>query len=1155
MAPRTVQLLALLLPLTAMSASNDAAPVVEDAPASAEERAAFNETVDRYTDRLRDFNTEARYIADSWEAQERSRLADSYAGTLSELEARKLELRDGSMKRFEDFLAKYPGSEYTPHVMFRLGEIYFEVAEEAYLEQRKTYDQKLAEIGALPPEQAATAVVPDEPLKDYERSVALYQRIVRDYPSYQYADGAYYMLGYCMARDIAKQYDALTSRDMYASLVEKFPESQFAPSANMQLGEYYFNENQMDQAIVYYQKVVDEGKDAKLYDRGLYKLAWSYYKKAKTEDEYSQALGLFANLLDWSEQNLKDTGRESPVAPEAIQYMAISFSDMADRRAAGWVEGLGPRPSPVTEATSFFSKLGEREYEIKIYKRLADVLTQQSRFDEAIATLKLVQDRWPEDEDNPSFQRQIAQLNMNLTPPNPDGARQALLELSERYNDTSTWAAANRNNPEALDSARDYIEESLAIVATNYHQTADAAAAAKDSKEAAAILKLAANDPASVKTAITSTYRKAGELYQEYLNKFPFADDYYEIQSYLATVLVNTDQLPQAEKVFEQLLKAGDVAYRDASLWQLMQVRRQLLIAKYGAAETRPEAAVEEKRVTLPSGKERVIYQLDEDHKKFIEVCDALVAAEFTDKDYKQALDEFRPALAYLPAQILYNYGHYDEARPRFEKVIATWQERDEAAFSARLMVDSYADEEDLVRVRLYAGKYAAMALGPQKPGGPENGVFKSQQEGAAFKLAEGLIATDRKAAAEAFVAFMAEFPRSQYIKDAHYNAANSYDIIGRVDEANRLFEEYVNKYPKDERSAQLFYRIAFNYSSVLELDKAIRYYETLVTNFPDFPDASGALYNAGFLRIGQGDHEGAAKNFERYATRFSTQKDAETTMFLAGDQWEKVGDAQAASFYQRYVKAYPSENPDHVMEAYNRLAKLAEKSGNAKAIDKAYSDLASAYARLAPTGKIGSAGRHYAAAAEYRKIEAELAAFKVYKFSNNEEKNTKLVLEEKKAALEAFINHCLSLISTYQDFDYSSAALLAQGEAYYAYADMIYKFPCPAQFNEEQCGFFAEQLDTVRLPVEEKGHNRLVATLELSQQEKRWSEYQVGALEMLNERDPQTYAKDKAEIRGVGDSNLVPTAGPLALPKPEQPAPPPADGTVPPATPPGGQP
>ena len=57
-----------------------------------------------------------------------------------------------------------------------------------------------------------------------------------------------------------------------------------------------------------------------------------------------------------------------------------------------------------------------------------------------------------------------------------------------------------------------------------------------------------------------------------------------------------------------------------------------------------------------------------------------------------------------------------------------------------------------------------------------------------------------------------------------------------------------------------------------------------------------------------------AAKNFERYATRFSTQKDAETTMFLAGDQWEKVGDAQAASFYQRYVKAYPSENPDHVM-------------------------------------------------------------------------------------------------------------------------------------------------------------------------------------------------------------------------------------------------
>jgi hypothetical protein len=48
----------------------------------------------------------------------------------------------------------------------------------------------------------------------------------------------------------------------------------------------------------------------------------------------------------------------------------------------------------------------------------------------------------------------------------------------------------------------------------------------------------------------------------------------------------------------------------------------------------------------------------------------------------------------------------------------------------------------------------------------------------------------------------MKAYPNSKYIKDAHYNAANSLEIIGRVDEANALFESYVQKWPKDERLA-----------------------------------------------------------------------------------------------------------------------------------------------------------------------------------------------------------------------------------------------------------------------------------------------------------------------------------------------------------------
>ena len=123
-------------------------------------------------------------------------------------------------------------------------------------------------------------------------------------------------------------------------------------------------------------------------------------------------------------------------------------------------------------------------------------------------------------------------------------------------------------------------------------------------------------------------------------------------------------------------------------------------------------------------------------------------------------------------------------------------------------------------------------------------------------------------------------------------------------------------------------------------------------------------------------------------------------------------------------------------------------------------------------------------------------------------------------------ITKTLAIISTYQDFEYSSGALFVQAEAYYTIADVVYNVPCPANFNEEMCDILREELDKTRLPAEDKGKERLKAILELSNQEKRWSDWQGKALQMLSERDPQTYAPDRMEIRGVGDSHIVPTSG-----------------------------
>jgi outer membrane protein assembly factor BamD (BamD/ComL family) len=207
-----------------------------------------------------------------------------YDEQIAELSKSSAQVRKDAVEHFEAFLAKYPHSAYAPHVMFRLGDLYYDEAEEIWYAK----DQEL---------QKAMEASPDAdlplPQKDYTKSIALYERIIAEYPKYEYIDGCYYMLGYTHSELNSMQLNEDVGKDWFLKLVNEYPQSEFAADANMRLGEYYFDHNDLVSAIAHYQKVVDQGEGGRLYDRGLYKLAWSYYKKS----DYTSARDGAARLL------------------------------------------------------------------------------------------------------------------------------------------------------------------------------------------------------------------------------------------------------------------------------------------------------------------------------------------------------------------------------------------------------------------------------------------------------------------------------------------------------------------------------------------------------------------------------------------------------------------------------------------------------------------------------------------------------------------------------------------------------------------------------------------------------------------------------------------------------------------------------------------
>lgn len=1109
-----------------------------------EQVASYEETRDRYVTRLGEFRTDAQDFIDLVEQQKRRQIVDGYGRMIASLRDEEEALRTLAKARFEDFLLKYPSSEASPHVMFRLAELYYEDSENNFLVADANYNDRLIEYDEMLQELMASSdpaafdTLPDPPepaLKDYSKSLSLYNRIVDGYPRYDNIDGVHYMLGYCLTEENALYPDAPKGLASMQTLVDSFPNSEFVNDGSMRLGEYYFNEaNDLEQAIVHYQRIVDSGEDARYYDKGLYKLAWSHYRLASIErlEEYDTAMLLFVQLLDYSDRLMLSTGVQSAMKPEAIDYAAISFADMGDHH----------KIPPLQVAEEFFQGVGERDYEQDIYIKLADVLTRQARYDEAIGAYEYLQTRWPDNPENPEFQFKVAQLYMSLPVPDPVASADAERLLAERYNDSTEWWSANRANPDALAVARGYTERSTANVAKDMH--------------------LAAQE-----TGDPKQFSDAADKYREYLLRFPFADDYYEMEWYLADALFNAKRFEDAEKEFLQLLKTDAHPYGDGSLFKLMQTRRQQLVDKYGEVKARPDNALVERVDKTDYGAEIQVYMITDDHKSFIEIADQIVETPFTDPTYIGPRKENLSALHYLPAQIFFEFGHYDDALERFNEMVELYPNSKESAFAGGLILRIWQERNDLAMVnsetKRLQGVFEASAVAQAEDSEMMEMLSQWQdlEEGTAFKLANQLAkAGKREDAADAFRRFCEDYPKSVHYKDAFFNWANNLELVGRVDESITLFEQFINEFPKDDRSKGFYFRIAGNYAQILELETAIGYYDRLVKNFPKDDNAPAAVYNAAFLRIGVGDHQGAARGLERYATGWPDNEDAEKAFFLAGNEWEQVGERQALDFYRRYLRQYGGQDVNHTLTAQYKIIKLLEGMGQARNAEREWVEIEKMFVEFVEAGEeIAGPGRNAAAEGSFPALWEQYEAFRDVTFTGDQEKDAPMLINEKPEQLKALADACLEFIKKYQDFTYSSAALYVQAAAHFDYAQMLFDAPPPKGFNQEMIDIYVGELDKLRVPVEEKGKALATRLLQQAEKDERWSEWQSKTIDLLNQRFPKEFPAEKIEARYQTEPQVmrgldvidIDVGGPEPEPEPEPaPTPAPAPATPEPATP-----
>ncbi len=1069
---------------------------------------AFAIAIERYAEEAGNFREEAQELIKKEFGAKRGFLAENYEQAVGGLEVLERNEREDAIAKFEEFIARYPDDPtFGPDAMFRLAELYYEKANDDHAAQLVEYQEEA---------RRATAEgrdAPAEPVKSYAPSIALYQRLITQFPDYRFTHGVYYLLAYCLGE--MGQGDE--SRVAYQTLIQRFPASPFIPEAWVRLGDWYFDAVEADSlsnAAVAFSRIY-AFPEHPLYSRAIYKLGWTYYRM----DQFEEAIRAFVYLLDHYVEKSKATGEKAggDVWPEAVQYAAISFAD----------ENWGG----VDKAKSFFAENGHRPYEGEVFARLGDVFFEETKYVEAVEAYRHVLALDPFAPDAPRVHARIVQAWSK--------DRRFDLEAGERenfvaaYEEGGAWWERNKGDPDLLAQVREVSEKSLIRAASFRH------AQAQKYKE-----------EGNLEVAV-SEYRGAARAYGDYLKRYPHSREAYELTYKFADCLYNALDFEQAARVYARVRDFPNDRFRaEAAVSAVISWEGEITrLQRLGKLEDRKVLLSTDRKEGAPA----------------VELVPAAWGNLVRDSDAFIELlprHEKAPAVAYKAAEVFYKYGDFDEARCRFEQVVARHPTTDVAQFSANLIIESYLTQKDWAAVEDASTRLQSAEVAKNKE------LYTTLQKfklGGRFNRAmQSMEAKRWDDAARLFLALVAEEPRHEFADKALYNAASCYEAGRRFESALRLYERISVEYPASVLADGALFRVAWNAENTYDFDKAVDRYLALVEQYPKSKHRKDALYNAARSLENLQRYEKAATAFARYALLYPDAEDAARTQFHAALIYEKTQDwKREIQALQEFMKRFSRTKETELLVQAN--LKIAQAWRELKDEKKARDGYAATLAEFAARGLRAEASpRAAAAAAEARFQLAEIDFAKYDKIALPATTNTKKL----KQALDAKFAEAKKVAPQYDDVmrfkrpDWTLAAFYRKAYLLERLAQTIYEAPPPPEFKkkgaEEYLAAYQDGLAQFAQPFEDQAVSVYVQAIEAARKLHVKNEWTKKIGESLSRFRPKEYpvlkeprarflADDLAPVAWA-DTPAGPSVRKEALPPEAAPA-----AAVPPAAPPQG--
>src|SRR6266516_851747 len=650
-----------------------------------------------------------------------------------------------------------------------------------------------AEAGTLavtsPVDAVRAGADPSGPLE----AIALYNRLLTEYPSYKNSDQVIYQM--------ARAYDELgrpaEAIETMERLIRTNPHSAHLAEVQFRRGEYFFTRRHYRDAESAYSGIISLGAASEFYELALYKLGWTLYK----QEVYEEALQKYIALLDYKVKigydfdQTHDEDDDRRVA-DTFRVISLSFSNLGG-------------PETMQE---YFSKFGNRSYEDRVYSNLGEHYLSKLRYDDAAKTYKAFVALYP-------FHRSAPRFGMRVVETFTQGGFPKLVleskrEFASKYGLKSEYW--RHFKPEDSPEVLAYLKTNLKDLATHYHAQYQNANEADEKR---------------------ANYREASQWYGAYLESFPKEADSPPVNYQLADLFLENKDFGEAARQYErtayeyaphpQSAAAGYAAiyaYREqlkvAGKEQQDAVKRDTVASSLKFADAFPQ---DEHAAAVLGAAADDLYEL-KNYKAAIEADQRVI------DNYPNAEAAIRRSAWIVVAHGSFELAEYSQAEHAYAEVLKVTPQGDEsrAPFVDNLAASIYKQGELANEAQDY--RAAADNFLRIRSAAPTSSIRATAEYDAGAAL---IRLEDWKAAVEVLEAFRSTFPENKLQLDATKQIALAYRQSGQVSRAAGEYDRIASQSEDPALRSEALLDAGDLYSQSNSRDRALNAYIRYVKEFP----------------------------------------------------------------------------------------------------------------------------------------------------------------------------------------------------------------------------------------------------------------------------------------------------------------------------------